>query len=73
MTNKGIHDNCALMTQEDVAQCLKVQPNTVRDWRVKTSKTNKQVGPVWVMMNKRVRYKPKDVQNYIDSLSGDEQ
>lgn len=54
-----------LLTTEDVAEILGVAPGTVENWRYK------QEGPRFVKLgNKRhspVRYRPEDVQAFIDA------
>lgn len=53
----------ALLTGEEVAVILGVTPGTLRTWRYLAQ------GPKYVKLSNRwVRYKPEDVQEYIDSL-----
>ncbi|AHG87559.1 hypothetical protein J421_0043 [Gemmatirosa kalamazoonensis] len=49
-----------LLTEIDLAQLLGVKPATLRDWRVDGR------GPVFVQLGRRVRYRPADVDRWLD-------
>lgn len=51
------------LTTEEVAQELRVRPETVRDWR----KSGNQRGPKSFRINGRVLYAREDVDAFIDA------
>jgi hypothetical protein len=52
-----------LLTEHDVARILHQSVRTIRAWR----QTGR--GPKWIKSGRNVRYRPGDVQAYIDTRS----
>ncbi|WP_101255004.1 helix-turn-helix transcriptional regulator [Streptomyces barkulensis] len=50
-----------LLTSEEVAEILGVDPRTPPQWRYRG------LGPDWVKIGTRVRYRAEDVEKYIRS------
>lgn len=57
------NDYNSLLKQRDVEKILEVSPSTMEVWRMKG------LGPKWVRLGRAVRYRAKDVQDYIDGLT----
>ena len=49
-----------LLTERDVAEQLAISVGTMRRWRLFRQ------GPKWLKLNSAVRYRPEDVQTYLD-------
>ena len=52
-----------LLTPDELAARLKVKVATLRDWRYH------QTGPPYVHVGRRVRYRPSDVDKWIEGSS----
>ena len=49
----------ALMTEEEVAQYLRVKPSTLRNWRFR------KIGPPYCKIGGTVRYRTADISEYM--------
>ncbi len=54
-------DPQALMTTEQVAELLAVQPRTVEQWR------QARRGPRYVLLGRAVRYRPSDIDTWLSA------
>ncbi len=53
------HDEDALLTEQQAATLLNVNPRTLQKWRINGG------GPLFVRISRRcIRYRPKDVRNW---------
>jgi hypothetical protein len=50
-----------LLDENEAAECLHVSKRTLQGFR------QKRVGPVWIRVGGRVRYRPSDLDAYIDA------
>lgn len=52
--------SACLLNEYEVAERLKLSVATMRRWRLLRQ------GPKWLKLNSAVRYRPEDVQTYLD-------
>ncbi|GAA3637346.1 helix-turn-helix transcriptional regulator [Streptomyces chitinivorans] len=57
---KNIKGIDRLLTAEEVAEILGVHPNSLPQWRYRG------LGPAWVKVGVKVRYRPEDVRAWIE-------
>jgi hypothetical protein len=56
-----VHEHIQLLTEDETASILKVSPGTLRNRRCEGR------GPPFVKLGSTVRYRPVDLQDYIES------
>jgi hypothetical protein len=57
----------SLLTEQELANYLKVSVETVRDWR----KPGREGGPVYKKIQRSVRYDMRDVQKFLERATID--
>lgn len=53
-------DPDALLDEQEASRLLKISDRTLQAWRVK------QVGPAWVRVGRTIRYRRRDLMDWID-------
>ena len=52
----------SLLTQDQVADLLQIPARTLEDWRLRA------YGPRFIRLGKRVRYRARDIEQWLDQL-----
>ena len=59
--NPPISESTLVLTTVEAAHHLRVSPRTLLRWR------RKRIGPRWTYVGHQVRYRPADIEAYLDA------